>query len=210
MAKDLYSKSDAHETSYVSEDGANAYSMLLSSYLKKDNLFSNVANWMEKYLDRQRLDIETSLDRYEFRVVRADHSTRIQEVGQGVTQVLPIIVQSFIQQHNSVMIVEEPELHLHPSAHAPLMELIAHSASNNGGVALVETHSENMVLALRRMVARGELSTDKVSIAYIDFDDETGEAVLKPINIKSNGSLSYWPNGVFSESYDLLNDILTF
>jgi len=58
------------------------------------------------------------------------------------------------------------------------------------------------------MVSRGLLSPDDVSIAFIDLDDDSGEASLKPIDVNSNGSLKWWPAGVFSESYDLLNDIL--
>ncbi len=207
-AKDVYRQVDADITDKVGSDGVGAYSILLNSYIKKTRLFDDVANWMEENVDGQRVDIYRELDNFYFKIYRAGNSVGIQEVGQGISQMLPIIVQSFVQRPHSVTIVEEPELHLHPSAHAAVMERMAESAKQTNSIFVIETHSENMVLAVRRMVSRGLLSPDDVSIAYIDLDNDSGEAMLKPIGVNPNGSLKWWPVGVFSESYDLLNDIL--
>ena len=208
MAKEVYRQSEARDVTTVGGDGAVSYPLLLSSFLKKSSLIENVAKWMNDKLDGQRLDIIDSLDNYEFRIKRAGNSVKIQDVGQGISQILPIIVQTFIQKPNSITIVEEPELHLHPSAHAVVMERIAYSAIQSGSKYVVETHSENMLLAVRRMVSRGELNPKDVSIAYIEMDEEMGHAAVRSIEIDSNGMLNWWPSGVFSESYDLLNDIL--
>lgn len=206
MAKEVYRQADAREVVTVADDGATAYSLLLNSYLKRTSLIEDVAQWMEQNLDGQRLSIKDSLDSYEFRIERAGNSVRIQDVGQGISQILPIIVQTFIQRPNSVTIVEEPELHLHPSAHAVVMERIANSAMQSRSKYVVETHSENMLLAVRRMVSRGQLQPEDVSISYVDMDE--GQAVVRQIVVDNEGMLDWWPSGVFSESYDLLNDIL--
>lgn len=208
MAKEVYRQAEARDVTTVGGDGAAAYPLLLHSYLKKSSLIGEVAQWMDKNLDGQQLDIIDSLDNYEFRIRRAGNSVRIQDVGQGISQVLPIIVQSYIQKTNAVTIIEEPELHLHPSAHAVVMERIANSAKQTGSKFVVETHSENMLLAVRRMVSRGELCPDDVSIAYIKIDENEGHAEVRSIEIDTKGMLEWWPEGVFSESYDLLNDIL--
>ncbi len=209
VAKDVYYSSDAKGGLSVSSDGASAYQMLLDSYLGTDSqLFRKVSDWMAKYLDGQRLEIEKSIDDYRFVIERGRSKVRIQEVGQGISQVLPIIVQTYVQESERVAIIEEPELHLHPSAQIPVMERMARTAKERNCCYVVETHSENMVLAVRRMVSRKELSQDDVSIVYVDMDEETGIASVKPIEVKSDGTLPWWPTGVFSEAYDLLNDIL--
>ncbi len=211
VAKDVYYSSDAKAGLSVSSDGASAYQMLLGSHMGTDGqLFQNVSDWMEEHLDGQRLKIEKSveMDDYRFVIERGDAKVRIQEVGQGVSQVLPIIVQTYVQKSERVAIIEEPELHLHPSAQIPVMERMARAAKERNCCYVVETHSENMVLAVRRMVSRKELSPDDVSIAYVDMDEETGAASVRPIEVKSDGTLTWWPTGVFSEAYDLLNDIL--
>lgn len=207
-AKDVYRQVDAQDIDGVGFDGSGAYSILLDSFVKKTPLFGKVADWMEANVDGQRVDIDSGLDNYYFKILRAGYSVGIQEVGQGISQMLPIIVQSFVQKSHSVTIVEEPELHLHPSAHAVVMERMAQSAKDTNSIFVIETHSENMILAVRRMVSKGLLSPDDVSIAFIELDDDSGEALLKSIGVNSNGSLKWWPAGVFSESYDLLNDIL--
>jgi hypothetical protein len=208
-AKTVYREGDAYGYGNVGNDGSNAYPMLLHSFLRKDSaLFPQVAKWMEENLDGQRLDIDSDLENFEFRIVRANNSVRIQDVGQGISQVLPLIVQAFVQKQGDVTVIEEPELHLHPSAHAAVMECMANSAKQHGCKYVIETHSENMILAVRRMVKRGQLSKDDVSIVYVDMDDLSGEATVEPIGVNANGSLSKWPTGVFGEAYDLLNDIL--
>src|SRR5262249_44221122 len=80
------------------------------------------------------------------------------DAGSGLAQVLPILVQCALDQiygdpsHTPLQIIEEPEMHLHPSAHAELADLYLRTARETGTRFLVETHSETLLLRLRRRV----------------------------------------------------------
>ncbi|NEB70011.1 DUF3696 domain-containing protein [Streptomyces fulvissimus] len=131
-------------------------------------------------------------------------TVNVSDVGTGVAQALPIFVQRAMDAlrppiEDVLEIIEEPELHLHPSAHALLADLYLAAAREPGVRFLIETHSETLLLRLRRRVAEG-LSPDNIAIYYVE--NNGGSATARRINIDSMGNLDYWPQGVFSEDFD--------
>ena len=133
----------------------------------------------------------------------------IVDEGQGMNQALPIVVRCNMAEENSIVVVEQPELHLHPKAHASLGRLFAETSKNNSQNYIVETHSENLLLGLRDAVVDSDIdfNPDDVVIYFVDEDDEDGSAYLRPITIQEDGMLSDWPTGVFNEAYELLSEI---
>lgn len=191
--------------------GEQTYSILLNSYLQNDGLFKDVSLWMEKNLEGQKLVIEQnspSSGTYSIYVQRNGSKVNIADVGQGLGQVLPIIVQSYMKNKTDIAIVEQPALHLHPAAHANVAYRLAQSALATGKKYIIETHSENIILGIRKMISDSEsaLSSKDVIIYFIDTDGES--AYLDKIEIDETGGLSAWPTGVFSESFDLMADIM--
>ena len=65
---------------------------------------------------------------------------------------------------------------------------------------LIETHSLNFVLRLRKLVADGTISKDDLAIYYVDFDEERNESSMKLIEVDSDGEVEWWPEGIFNES----------
>ena len=95
----------------------------------------------------------------------------ISDVGFGVSQILPIIVQSFLAPDNSLNIVEQPEIHLHPRMQANLANLFSDVVSSKKKRMVIETHSEYFLRRLRRLMADSEfkgLSPEDVSIYYFE------------------------------------------
>lgn len=132
----------------------------------------------------------------------------IADEGQGMSQVLPIVVRCFMPDDNTVIAVEQPELHLHPAAHLNLAKLFARTAKELNHCYLIETHSENLLLGIREAVVdRENPLTEKDVLIYFVDEDEDGSAYLRRIEINSEGDLSDWPTGVFNESYEILNEI---
>jgi AAA ATPase domain/Protein of unknown function (DUF3696) len=134
----------------------------------------------------------------------------IADAGAGVAQVLPLFVQRALDairppQRPVLEIVEQPELHLHPAAHAAVADLYASAIKNGSTRFLIETHSETFLLRLRRRVAEGVLSTDDVAVYFVDHDGKAAQ--VRQIHIDENGNLDYWPAGVFSEDYDELRKL---
>lgn len=139
----------------------------------------------------------------------ADPSVRINlaDTGTGIAQMLPIFVQRAIDevrpgQRPVLEIVEQPELHLHPAAHAMLADVYLEAVRRTSTRFLIETHSETFLLRLRRRIAEGSFGADPTTVAVHFVDRANGSSVIRPIHIDADGNVDYWPEGVFTEDYD--------
>lgn len=195
----------------VGYNGENTYTILLNSYLQGNALFKNISRWFEENLEGQKLEIReigTGSGVYSLFVCRKGALVNIADVGQGIGQILPIVVQSFMEDTIDLAIIEQPALHLHPAVHATISYLLGQSSKKNRRKYIIETHSENILLGFRKMIVDPDIdfSPDDIVIYFVDSDDES--AFLSRINIDENGELSTWPTGVFSESFDLMAEIM--
>ncbi len=134
-----------------------------------------------------------------------DLVVHLDDVGTGVVQFLPIVIQRAADRVESpagpvIEIVEEPELHLHPSAHAAIADLYVDAVQESQVRFLVETHSENFLLRLRRRVAERKLAPEDVKIYFVEQTE--GAATLRKIEVDALGNLDYWPRGVFAEDFE--------
>jgi predicted ATPase len=129
------------------------------------------------------------------------------DAGSGLAQVLPILVQCVIDEvrvgsgQPSLQIIEEPEAHLHPAAHAELADLYLATAKTTGTRFLVETHSETLLLRLRRRIAEpdNEYTADMVAVYVVEQRD--GVSTVRQVGIDELGNLTNWPEGYFSQDY---------
>lgn len=187
--------------------GENAPDILGSGItsLNKTKLLSDVGRW---YLENfgWELDIEKVSDSL-FSIVlskpNSDIKINIMDVGQGMGQLLPIILREFdkTSKENGYDIIEQPELHLHPAALGNLAQLFAYSWINKKNRYIIETHSEVIVLRIRRLVAEKKLKPSDVNIVFVEETDEVG-SVLKKIRLDDEGNVDFWPEGIFSEDFD--------
>ncbi|MBB5868724.1 putative ATPase [Allocatelliglobosispora scoriae] len=133
-------------------------------------------------------------------------SVNIADAGSGVTQILPMLVQQALDEVTSthtptLHIIEEPELHLHPAAHAQLADLYLRAARATGNRFLIETHSEALLLRLRRRIAENEsVGPADVGLYFVQHDGR--EAMARSIAIDESGQLDWWPPGVFTEDFE--------
>ena len=117
------------------------------------------------------------------------------DVGFGTSQVLPIVFELMAQTHRLILI-EQPELHLHPSAQAEIGGLLNDSIKR-GNQLFVETHSVVLIERIRRLIRTGKLSNDDVRIIYVQGDD-SGASECKQIGFLSNGDFDQaWPEKDF-------------
>ncbi|APU17217.1 MULTISPECIES: AAA family ATPase [Actinoalloteichus] len=126
-------------------------------------------------------------------------------VGFGLTYALPIIVACLTAVPGSLIMLENPEAHLHPRGQSMMTELACRAVAN-GAQLIVETHSDHVLNAVRLAVKRDLLSTGDVRLHYFEQTRE-GPQVRTP-ELKANGALTEWPDGFFDEWDRSLDELL--
>jgi len=133
-----------------------------------------------------------------------------QEMGSGVSQVLPVLIAALTCKNYKIFI-EQPELHLHPAVQCEIADELIKSAKCNGNEFVVETHSEHLLLRIMkrlRQTAEGSLgendevslTTDDICLLYVDNNGES--TFITELELDEDGTLlDPWPNGFFEEGF---------
>lgn len=130
-------------------------------------------------------------------------SVDLPDVGFGISQVLPVLVQCFYAPPRSIIIMEQPEIHLHPRAQSALADVMIDAInSRENGVdrniqLVIETHSEHFLRRLQRRIAEDRLPRDKVSAYFANVI--TTPPTLDPLEIDLYGNIQNWPENFFGD-----------
>ena len=139
-------------------------------------------------------------------------SVSLSDVGYGVGQVLPIVIEC-ITSKNRIITIEQPELHLHPKLQANLTDLIIWSSQKNNNRFILETHSEHMILRLQRRLRenfeKGEKSdpeitnlSNSITINVVTMNKKERKSENKLLKITPSGNFKgKWPEGFFEERF---------
>lgn len=200
----------------VGPKGEAAYQVLCQN----NELAQKVSIWYEKAfagctVKVERVEGEYGAYHVNYYKKDSQHGINIADEGMGMSQVLPIIVRANMEVRNSVVVIEQPELHLHPQAHEEIARLLAETSKRKTMAGedlrqryIVETHSENILLGLRdAVVDKDVLFGPEDVIIYFVMEKEDGTSKLEPIYITEKGELTFWPKGVFNEAYELLKTV---
>lgn len=121
------------------------------------------------------------------------------DVGFGASQILPIIVEGFISQ-DSLILIEQPEIHLHPKAQATMGDLLIDIAENQQNKIIVETHSDLLISRICTRIAEKKIDKKDVAIYYFN-PTENGTEIIE-ITINDEGQYQNFPEGFFEERYE--------
>lgn len=130
----------------------------------------------------------------------------LNQIGFGNTQILPVIVQILTAQRGDLVIIENPEVHLHPKWKADLMELFFYAASH-GVKIILETQSMEMINRVRVMVKKQPELVDKTALYF--FEKRDFECEINRVDIARTGQLAIWPEDfldrvTIEDSFELL------
>lgn len=131
---------------------------------------------------------------------------RPKNVGTGVSYIAEIIIAAFSCSREDMLIIENPEIHLHPSGQAELMTFLAFLA-RNGLQIVMETHSDHVYNGLRRCVGSDRISNDKVKI-YFFRQNEEKLSIPVEIILDENGHVGNPQEGLFDQAEKDLDVIL--
>ena len=127
-------------------------------------------------------------------------------VGFGLTYSLPIFTALLGANENNLIIIENPEAHLHPKGQVAIGMFIAKAASA-GIQVVVETHSDHVLNGIRLAVKRGIISNSSVMLNFVvNNNNDNGATVLSP-KILKNGRIDEWPEGFFDEFENVLSEL---
>lgn len=120
-----------------------------------------------------------------------------------MSQVLPVAVTALKARRMGpgVDIIELPEAGLHPASQADVAELFAKNLPGFSRPVIIETHSEMILLRIRRLIVEGKLPSDHVIVYWI-YNKSGYGSKLQQIKITDEGAMSSWPEGVFYEDYE--------
>lgn len=181
-----------------------------------DKLLTQTNAWMQKFSPSVVLDVE-NIRHTDFVQLRYSYRTqgigggggifRATNVGFGLSYSLPIVVACLAAQPGDLLLLENPEAHLHPEGQLAMGELMARAASN-GVQILVESHSDHVLNGIRLAVKRKILSPEDVAFRFFRRDD-SGAANVQTPTIDRDGMLSDWPAGFFTQWDDALVQLLS-
>jgi predicted ATPase len=123
----------------------------------------------------------------------------ITDVGFGVSQILPVITLCYYAPEGSVLIFEQPEIHLHPAVQAGLADVFIHAAKTRNVQIVLESHSEHLLRRLQRRIAEEKLATDEAALYFCDAAKT--ESKLVPLDMNLFGAIENWPEDFFGDEF---------
>lgn len=162
----------------------------LAEVLKENTILKNKVN---KWLKDFGLNVNVEAFKeviHKLKIEQNKLSLDITDVGFGISQVLPVIIQGFLSKDNSLTIIEQPEIHLHPKMQADLADLFIDIKNEGEGKRLlIETHSEYFLKRLRRRIAENKINYKDV-IIYLVESGENG-SIIKDLDLQPGGAFKY-------------------
>lgn len=180
-------------------------------------LLDQISGWLQHLspgvqLEAQRInstDLITLAYKYlSTQIARDSDLRRPTNVGFGLTYSLPIITACLSAPKNSLLLIENPEAHLHPRGQVAMGALIAKCAGD-GVQIIVETHSDHIVNGIRLAVKQKCIANTEVGLCHFKRDIAFGESSIESPTVLPNGSLSDWPEGFFDEWEKSLENLLS-
>lgn len=186
----------------------------LTEILKEDDRVKNSVNdWLARF--RLNVDVSTIQDVvHQLKIHQNALDLDITDVGFGISQILPIIVQGFLSFGGSLTMVEQPEIHLHPRMQAELADLFidivrrkrgGKKSVDNQKYLLIETHSEYLLKRLMRRINEKAIASDQVAVYFIEPPMQDGDSASIVEKEISKEGFFEWPKDFYEGELRLDN-----
>ena len=139
----------------------------------------------------------TNLYRAMVKTSRESVPTALTDVGFGVSQVLPALVLLYYVPEGSTVLMEQPDIHLHPAVQSGLANVMLNVARVRNIQIIVESHSEHLLRRLQRRVAEQEASSEDVKLYFVS--SQRGRARISDLRLNEWGEIENWPDKFFGD-----------
>ncbi len=183
------------QTDYVGPSAENLGELLANPKISKAT-----NKWFNKLEIPYKVKIEPSGNYYEIVFLPKNSKIKVSSmhIGLGYPLILPFIVQCIIA-NNKIILIEEPEVHLHPKLEADLADLIVESSLERNNQFIIETHSEDFLLRILKSIRQSKITPENISVNYVKPNFKKGSSITK-IKINKNGQyVQPWKDDLFAD-----------
>jgi predicted ATPase len=200
----------------VGERGGSAIAALLAARQKgekisrgrgrsRQTLEERVAQWLKDLGLIESFELKQVAENrkdYEVRVRRSKQAPEvfITDVGFGVSQVLPVIVLCYYAPKGSTVILEHPEIHLHPMVQAGLADVFIDAIKYRNIQIILESHSEHLLRRLQRRIAEEELDAQDAALYFVNT--VRGTSKIEQLELDPFGNIRNWPPDFFGDEME--------
>ena len=210
--REVYTMDDPQDATIVGSNGEHAVSLLYSgrdeSVLDKLTLPEISPTRLRQTSERMRtffpgcsLDIKqvphTNVVTLGVRTSDSTEFLRPIHAGFGITQILPIVVATLSAAEGDIILIENPEVHLHPAGQALMGQYLA-DVARAGIQVIVESHSDHILNGIRRSVKASRLNAEEVTIHFFKPRNLEEPQVVSP-QLDKSGNIDTWPEGFFDQ-----------
>ena len=161
-----------------------------------------IAYWLRRLELIREFHIEeiasgSNLYRARVRTSSSTAETSLTDVGFGVSQVLPVLVLLYYVPEGSTVLMEQPEIHLHPKVQSGLADVMLNVAVVRNVQIVVESHSEHLMRRLQRRIAEGDASSEDVKLYFVS--SQGSQAHLSDLRLNEWGEIENWPENFFGD-----------
>ncbi len=186
----------------VGQHGEDMVTALFSGRIQLRDTEEQISIWLQRLglIDSYRLNPILNTERdYEFlvRKYKGGPEVRLTDVGFGVSQVLPVLVLCYYVPEGSILILEQPEAHLHPKVQSELADLLIEVVKNRQLQIILESHSEHLLIRLMRRIAEEQISANDTAFYFCEMNEGVSE--IERLNVDDYGNITNWPQNFFGD-----------
>ena len=186
----------------VGPQGEKMVPAMLSGRVRLLSVDEQIMKWLQELglIDSYRLVSVSGTEKdYEFLIkqYKGGPEVRLTDVGFGVSQVLPVLILCYYAPEGSILILEQPEAHLHPKVQSELGDVLIDVVKNRNIQIILESHSEHLLHRLTRRIAEEEISADDMALYSCQINE--GVSKIEPLEMDEYGNISNWPQNFFGD-----------
>ena len=186
----------------IGQEGEKAISALLSGRIRNLSIDEQILNWLQRLELIEFYNLRPLFDTggdYEFLVKKYKNGpeVRLTDIGFGVSQVLPVLILCYYAPEGSILILEQPEAHLHPKVQSELADVLIDVVKNRNVQIILESHSAHLLHRLQRRIAEEQMSADDTALYFCQINDGTSE--IERLKVDEYGNIRNWPQNFFGD-----------